>query len=266
MPELPEVEIITRELRSSLIGEKIIAFEVEWYKTLQMDDTISLAGREIKNLDRKGKYIIFNLDKGFLVAHLRMTGKFLINKDNNYSTDHLRVVFHLASKRKLLFYDIRKFGRIFFTCNIDEVLKNVGIDFLSSEFTIERFSYYFKKGRKKLKSFLMDQKYFAGLGNIYTDESLFKARLHPESTMDTILSSDIVRLYNSIIETLVKSVQNMGTTISDYKTTRNMTGQNQDYLFVYDRENKPCFICGCLIKRIKVNNRSTYFCPCCQKR
>jgi formamidopyrimidine-DNA glycosylase len=265
MPELPEVEIITRELRAGLIGEKIIGYEVKWYKTLQVHDHFPLISREIKGLDRKGKYIIFILDMGFLVAHLRMTGKFIINNSDKYSQDHLQVVFHLTSNKNLLYYDIRKFGRIFVTCNTDKILKNVGLDFLNSALTVNIFSSYFQTGEKKIKSFLMNQKYFAGLGNIYTDESLFKAKLHPAITMNRLSAINIKHLYHAIKETLLKAIDNKGTTIANYKTTENNSGRNQNHLYVYQREHKPCFHCGGIIKRIKVNNRSTYFCPDCQK-
>ena len=265
MPELPEVEIITRELKVSLPGEKIIDYEVKWYKTLEIKDEFPLIGRKIKGLYRKGKYIIFILDQGFLVAHLRMTGKFIINNSNRYLPDHLQVIFHLSSKKNLLYYDIRKFGRILVTNNVDSILKNVGPDFLSPEFTIDIFSTYLRSGKKKLKSFLLNQKYFSGLGNIYTDESLFEAKLHPATITDNLSVEDIRRLYNAILETLWKAIDHKGTTIANYKTTENHNGENQNYLSVYQREHKPCFQCGDIIQRIKINNRSSYFCPGCQK-
>jgi formamidopyrimidine-DNA glycosylase len=265
MPELPEVEIITKELQDTLVGDKIMGYDVRWHKTLKIDADISLTGREIRKFTRKGKYIIVQLDKGLLIIHLRMTGKFLIAAENAYSRDHLRVLFQLASNRFLLFYDIRKFGRIYFTDNMKDVLKNVGIDLLSREFTKDKLEFYIRRSRVKLKSFLMDQKYFAGLGNIYTDESLFTAGLHPEVYQNNLSADDINNLYNAIRKTLRKSIANMGTSISDYRNTNNFVGSNQHYLQVYGREHKPCFICECMIKRIKINNRSTFFCPNCQK-
>ena len=108
MPELPEVEIITREIENRLVGDKIINYDVKWYKTLEIKTDHSLVGRVIKSLDRKGKYIIFTLDKGFLITHLRMTGNLIIKDENDFPQDHLRIIFHLASNRYLLFYDIRK--------------------------------------------------------------------------------------------------------------------------------------------------------------
>ena len=265
MPELPEVEIITNELREQLTGDKIINYDVRWYKTLKIETALPLIGREINRFSRQGKYIIFHLDKGLLIAHLRMTGKFVITGENKYSQDHLRVLFQLASNRCLLFYDIRKFARIYFTDNVQTVIKNIGIDLLSNNFTKVKFEKVLRKSRVKIKSFLMNQKYFAGLGNIYTDESLFAAGLHPETYQYNLSSEEITVLYKAIRKTIKKSIRNMGTSISDYRNTNNFVGNNQYYLQVYGRENKPCFICGQIIKRIRINNRSTYFCPNCQR-
>jgi formamidopyrimidine-DNA glycosylase len=267
MPELPEVEVIVRELSTTLPGETITGIEVNWQKTLVLNGCKVPIGRRIQSLSRYGKFIIINLNQDSLLIHLRMTGQLiLVRPEEHFSSDYLRVTFDLKSGKKLLYYDARKFGRIYVTCCAENYLKNLGIDLLSPDFTLQKMQEILSRRKSKIKSLLLDQSHFAGLGNIYSDESLFKAGIHPDTPAHKISQKRIASLYLAIKETILMAIENMGTTISDYKTTGGGFGNNQYYLKVYGRENETCYECGGVIKKIRVNNRGTHFCPKCQPK
>jgi formamidopyrimidine-DNA glycosylase len=266
MPELPEVETIVRELRQKMSGDVFQDIELRWPGSYQAVSGLSIKNRKITGLDRKGKYIIFNLQNEFLIVHLRMTGQIIVKKKLPADQKYLRVIFRMQSGRYLLFYDLRKFGRIILTDDRQNVLKNTGPDALQADFSM---SYMLKRMQGKtlsVKSFLMDQRNVAGLGNIYIDESLYLARLHPESKAGKISRRQNERLYESIKMVLNGAIGRMGTTISDYKTTGGGFGENQNHLYVYGRGGEPCITCGSVIRKIKHNGRGTHFCPRCQKK
>jgi formamidopyrimidine-DNA glycosylase len=265
MPELPEVETIVRELRSKIINEIFSGAETLWPKSFQTEAELSIENEKINKINRIGKYIIFYLHRGYLVTHLRMTGQLLVNEKLPDDTRYLRIIFKFKSGKYLLFYDLRKFGRIHLTTHWKKILINTGIDALSREFTKEKFESLTNGKKIRVKSFLLNQKYIAGLGNIYIDESLFRAGVHPENRLCDIPADKKRDLYNAIKETLLKAITNMGTSLSDYRTTGGGFGDNQNYLMVYDRENQPCFDCGTLITKIKHSSRGTHFCSVCQE-
>ena len=264
MPELPEVEVIVRELRSQLVKEVFTGFEVNWAKTIIRQGLKSPLGKRIQSITRHGKFIIFHLNQDFLLIHLRMTGQLIVKQQKNNDDKHLRVVFKFKSGKRLLFYDARKFGRIYLTNNIQNVLSNIGIDALNPELTSDKFTDLLSGKKTKIKSFLLDQHFIAGLGNIYIDESLFKSSIHPTRQINQLSGQEISKLYASILTTLEGAIKNMGTTISDYKTTGGGFGTNQNYLMVYKRGELPCYVCKIPIKKIKMNGRGTHFCPRCQ--
>jgi formamidopyrimidine-DNA glycosylase len=194
-----------------------------------------------------------------------MTGQFIVNGDESLNARHLRILFNFKSGKNMLFYDARKFGRVFFTCYPEDALSKIGIDALNDRFTIEYLKKIIGKRHIGLKKFLLDQSHIAGLGNIYVDESLFKAGLHPERTVDSLQIKEIQKLHHAITSVLKDAIDWMGTTISDYKTTGGGFGQFQNRLTVYGRSNLPCIVCHKPIQKIKINNRGTHFCPQCQK-
>lgn len=264
MPELPEVEVIVRELRGKIIGEEITDIKIFWYKTWIDFEREKLINQKIKKINRKGKYIIIHLSSGFLILHLRMTGQLIVNGDASANAKHLRTLFEFNSGNNMCFYDARKFGRIVFSQKPDVYLAKIGIDAFDKQFTVD----YLRKtmGRRTLglKKFFLDQTNVAGLGNIYIDETLFLSRLHPQRNVGTLSTKEIKVLHGAIQTILKEAIENMGTTISDYKTTGGGFGRFQGRLNVYGRANKPCTICNKPIQKTRINNRGTHFCPGCQ--
>ncbi len=265
MPELPEVEVIRRELQPQLVGEIFDSVDIFWPKSFDNRSDQPIIGKSIVDIDRRGKYLIFVLDQGYLVVHLRMTGQLMVLAGIPPVRKHLQVLIQMRSGRYLAFFDSRKFGRVIHVGHLNGVLNNTGIDALSPDLTLENFRSLLRRQNRMIKSFLMDQRRIAGLGNIYVDESLFKAGIHPQAGTRNISGVKISRLYDAIRETLTHSIGNMGTTISDYMTVGGGFGRHQNYLQVYGREGKSCVRCGKPIKKIRMNNRGTHFCPRCQK-
>ncbi|WP_456409170.1 DNA-formamidopyrimidine glycosylase [Caldithrix abyssi] len=267
MPELPEVETVVRELRPLIVGKTIDRVEAIWQKTFVDQAGLSLSGQIIQKIDRRGKFIILVLNRSYLIVHFRMTGRLSLSNGQGDLSDlpHLRCLIQFKDGSRLLFEDMRKFGRIYHVKEVEEVLKNVGIDALDTHLTFEHFYDYLKNRKMGVKAFLMSQKWIAGLGNIYTDESLFLAKIHPEQTCDQISPGQGRKLFTAVQEILHRAVENMGSTISDYRDAYGNPGRNQLYFKVYRRAGKPCFACGALIEKKKVAGRGTHFCPQCQK-
>jgi len=266
VPELPEVEIVVRELREQITGKKILDIEAVWAKTLVNNCPVPLRGNSVLRVDRLGKYILLRLEQSVIVIHLRMTGQLLFWEKAPLERErHVRAVIHFDDGILLQFKDVRKFGRIYHVCHESEVMQNVGIDALDSRLDIVLFTEMLRGRGLGLKAFLLNQKYIAGLGNIYVDESLFKAGLSPGRSAGSLSAGEAVRLYQVIQDVLQKAIANMGSTISDYRDTRGNKGTNQKYFSVYGRYGLPCKRCGSIIKKIKMAGRGTHFCPNCQK-
>lgn len=264
MPELPEVETVVRELRRQITGKKIKAIQALWPKSVEQRTTQSPVAKQIHGIDRRGKYIIMRLDGTALVVHLRMTGQLLFFAEPRPALDsHVRAIIYFEDGACLQFKDMRKFGRIYHLTSEQEVMKNIGTD------ALELKSSYFRdmlaKSKMGLKAFLLNQKHLAGLGNIYCDEALFLSGLHPGRRANSLSATEAGRLFATIRDVLQSAIENMGSTISDYRDTKGNKGNNQKYFMVYSRENMPCKRCGTPVKKIKMVGRGTHFCPQCQK-
>lgn len=265
MPELPEVEVIRRELRPQLVGEIFEAVDIFWPRSFVDQAGSTLRGKSIVDVDRRGKYLILVLNTGYLVVHLRMTGQLMFVARLPEQKKHLHVLLSMSSGKYLVYFDSRKFGRLMHVDHLNGVLKNTGLDALSTDLSVQRFKQLLKNSNRMIKSFLMDQRQIAGLGNIYVDESLFKAGIHPQTATRDIPAGKMRLLFEAIREILFHSIGNMGTTISDYKTVGGGFGEYQYFLKVYGRAGKSCPICGTAISKIRMNNRGTHFCPRCQR-
>ncbi len=267
MPELPEVETVVRELKSYLPGRKIKNITVHWHKSFVNNCSVQLEDQSIQSLGRRGKYIIIYLEHSVLIVHLRMTGQLLFQQKNSSAirTNHLRVAFNFYNGSALLFNDVRKFGRIYHMKQADEKLQNVGIDAVDPTLTASEFYRMLQSSKMNIKAFLLSQRFVAGMGNIYVDESLFRAGIHPASISAKITKASAKRLFDEMRRTLSFAIENMGSTISDYRDANGKVGNAQNFFVVYQQQGKPCVNCGKTITKIKHAGRGTHFCGQCQK-
>ena len=295
MPELPEVETVRRQLEPEVVGRRIESAEVldeRWTRPEPPAITeAALAGRTVEAVGRRGKYLIVRLDDGSaLVMHLRMTGNLLLRPpdadaladlmqserfggprlyESHPEARHLRARIAFDDGSELWFTDARRFGHgvVLAGGEIDDYFAaRLGVEPLTGELTAEGLCALAAGRRAPLKSFLLDQTRVAGIGNIYADEALFRARLHPLSQAGSMRREHCEDLVEGIIEALELALEMRGSSIDDYRDTRGARGSMQDEFLVHTREGQPCPRCGEQIKRTVVSGRSTYFCPGCQRR
>jgi formamidopyrimidine-DNA glycosylase len=278
MPELPEVETIVRGLREPLVGRTFTGVRVGWENLvarprpeLAEGPTVreferGLVGHEILAVKRRGKYLVFALSGGgSLIIHLRMTGRLLIVNSTDKLDKHDHLIFELDDGRELRFNNVRKLGRVYLVDDEDEIVGKLGPEPLDDDFTPADFAALFSARRGKIKPLLLNQRFVAGIGNIYADEALFAARIHPERKADTLAADEIECLYCAIRRVLRQGIENCGTTLSAYRDAQGREGRNQEYLRVSRRAGQPCLHCGMPIERTVVGGRGTYFCPRCQE-
>jgi formamidopyrimidine-DNA glycosylase len=273
MPELPEVETIRRQLEPELVGRRIEAVEVLDERLTRPEDPRTVeracAGRRIEAVERRGKYLMLRLEGGrWLVMHLRMTGNIVLGGPGE-APRHLRAVMRLEGGTGLLFTDARRFGTavVLDDDDLEEYMApRAGIEPLSERLTAAQIGVLAEGRRAPLKSFLLVQSGIAGIGNIYADEALWRAELHPLSPTGSMRPEHWERLRAGIVATLEAGLANGGASIDDYRDARGAEGTMQDEFLVHTREGLPCPRCGTEIRRIVVGGRSTYFCPGCQTR
>jgi formamidopyrimidine-DNA glycosylase len=270
MPELPEVETISNDLREHLYGNKITNVEFLDNRNLrnisEYDFIDIINNNNIINIYRKGKNIIWDLSNNFsIVFHLRMTGKFVVTNNPLNSYKHNMVLFQ-TNKTNIIFSDIRKFATITVDKTDSVQAKNSGIDPVSKIFTFDSFNNLtILYSKLTCKSFLLNQKIISGIGNIYASEILFDSKISPSRTVSSLLIPEKKCLYESILKILKEAILHRGTTFSDYRDSFNKKGSYQNFLKVYNKNNTSCQICKTNIEKIKQNGRSTFFCKNCQK-
>jgi formamidopyrimidine-DNA glycosylase len=280
VPELPEVETVVRELRPHLVGRAIVDVDVDWPRTIAQPAgdaagfRCGLRGKRIVGLGRRAKFVVLYLGQegalsqepwGTCLIHLRMSGRLVLAPVG--ADKHLRVAFRLSDGGWLYFYDARKFGRVWLTRDPQAVLGELGPEPLSDAFTPEAFVTLLAKRRGMLKPLLLNQRFLAGLGNIYVDESLFRAGLHPQRTADTLERADALRLYEAIRAVLQQAIAQHGTTFDGvFVRPEGEQGRQQEGLRVYGQAGLPCTRCGTPVERTVVGGRGTHFCPRCQPK
>jgi len=278
MPELPEVETIVRLLRGQLAGQCLSRVEVRWPRCIACPSVAEfgreLLGREVLDVGRRGKFVILSLSgHKSLLVHLRMTGRLIVEDVGHLAANggvapdpYTHVSFRFTSGKALRFRDTRKFGRLYLVSEAAEIVGGLGPEPLSPGFTPQVLQDLLSRHRRRLKPLLMDQRMLAGLGNIYVDEALWEARIHPLRHAHTLSPEEVVRLHTAIRNVLARAIRNQGTTLRDYRTPLDEAGENQEALAVYGRQGKPCLRCGELILREAVGGRGTWYCPSCQRR
>ncbi len=277
MPELPEVETVRRGLEQITLGKTFTGAEILLSKTLAFPEDPDyflgkIKGLEIEAWQRRGKYLLGKLSGGsHLGIHLRMTGKFLWTSPDEPIQKHTRLRFFVEGDHELRFIDTRTFGQIWWVPADIEVetaitgLTRLGVEPLSEDFTVNYLRDKCKNRQRPMKTFLLDQAIIAGLGNIYADESLFKAGILPTRAANSLKLKELKKLHAAIIDVLETSISQGGTTFSDFVSTTGTNGNYGGIALTYGRTGEPCRVCGSPIERIKMAGRSTHFCSVCQK-
>ncbi|GGH86778.1 formamidopyrimidine-DNA glycosylase [Pullulanibacillus pueri] len=273
MPELPEVETVKETLKHLIIGKTIQDVTIRWPKIIKEPDdgevfTTLLRGETFQTIERRGKFIRFILDHYVLVSHLRMEGKYSLEEATAVPDKHTHVIFHFTDGTQLFYKDVRKFGTMHLFLKGEEwhrpPLLDLGPEPLDEAFTEEVLKQAFSKTERMVKAVLLDQKVLVGLGNIYVDEALFRAGIHPTTKAKTLTQQQIKTLVESIRATLSEAVKMGGSSVRTYLNGQGRMGMFQQKLYVYDRAGEPCKKCGTPIEKIKAAGRGTHFCPSCQ--
>ncbi len=276
MPELPEVQTLVKDMQAAgIVGRTVVKSKVFWPKAIKDHSTAEFKAwvkqQPITAIKRYGKFILFILSENkYLFVHLRMSGRFLLTDQDREVTKHEHVILFLDDGRQLRFQDTRKFGRFYICGNPREISSALGVDPLGDNFTLEWLSKALLQRKRQLKPLLLDQGFIAGLGNIYVDEALWEAGLHPLRRADTLTDRQIKALYQAILRVLKKALVNRGTSLGlglpNFASTRNRRGHNQHFLKVYHRHGQACQRCQTPIERLIVGQRGTHICPQCQLR
>lgn len=272
MPELPEVDIVARELRegsatrgASVVGRIITRVTVRWPRHIATPSPRELLrrlpGQKIKAVSRRGKYVVFHLTRGYLLIHLKMSGDLAVVNGSAPRDKHAHTIFHLDNGHSLRFSDTRKFGKVFLVDEMEQVTGHLGPEPLERNFTAQKLGQLLARKHRALKPLLLDQTFIAGVGNIYADEALHLAKLHPLRKSDSLTATEVRGLWRSIRRALFTGLRHNGASIDwVYRG-----GGFQHHFRVYDRAGQPCYTCGAPIRRIVVGQRGTHLCLQCQK-
>lgn len=274
MPELPEVETIRNTLKRFIINKTIEDVAVYWPNIVKHPDDVEefkhiLIGQTFRDIARKGKFLLFELDDYVLVSHLRMEGKYSVHSQDEPYVKHTHIVFSFTNGEDLRYNDVRKFGTMHVFNKGEELtqkpLDHLGPDPFEEAFTFEYMKEKLARTSRVVKSALLDQTIVAGLGNIYVDETLFKAGIHPLKRANDLSIADIKAINKYAFIILRDAVKQGGTTIRSYTNSVGEMGLFQQELFVYAQEDEPCKNCGDIIIKMKVSGRGTHVCETCQK-
>ncbi|MED1951021.1 DNA-formamidopyrimidine glycosylase [Brevibacillus centrosporus] len=275
MPELPEVETVVRTLTGLVVGKTIERVSVHLGRIIRTPDDVEefksqVAGQTIHAIKRRAKFIQFVLDRDVLISHLRMEGRYGLYQAEEPVEKHTHVVFHFTDGTELRYRDVRQFGTMdLFALGTETTagpLAKLGVEPLDEGFTAATFSKLLNGRSTKIKPLLLNQECIVGLGNIYVDESLFLAGIHPETPAGKLTKKQVVRLQESIVATLSEAVEQGGSSIKSYVNGQGEMGMFQQSLKVYGRKDEPCVQCGTPIVRFVVGGRGTHICPVCQKQ
>lgn len=273
MPELPEVETIVSGLRSSgLEGCRIVGIENDWPRMLAplnpSQFSQRLRGARICGLNRRGKFIVIRIERAALFLHLRMAGRINLVAGDTPRSPYEHLILLLDDGRELRMHDTRKFGRAYLSEDENAVVGHLGIEPLGPDFRLAWLRSGLQRRKRMIKPLLLDQSFIAGLGNIYVDEALWEARIHPQTHSNLLADPRIRALRYAIPKVLRRGLKNRGTSLGDghgnYSSVTGERGGNQNELKVYGRGGQPCRRCGDEIEKIAVAQRGTHFCPQCQ--
>lgn len=270
MPELPEVETVVRGLRAPLLGRTVRALWYDWPGTIHSpappDFATRIAGQTFHAVERRAKYIVCTLDCDLLVIHLKMTGRLYVTaSDAVHDADrwlHFRL--DLDDGCQLRFSDARKFGKVYLTDSLTRIAPNLGPEPLDDDFTPAELQARLAGRGRAIKALLLEQSVIAGVGNIYADEALFRAGLHPLRPAGSLTPTEIERLHRALQDALRAGIDNEGASVNWYRKPDGTPGEAQRHFLVYGRTDEPCIKCGQPIHKTRVVQRGTHFCPACQ--
>ena len=270
MPELPEVETVKNQLSPHVIGRTITQITLLWDRMVKGQDPAEfvkrVAGQKILDIVRHGKYLIVHLNSGDkLIIHLKMTGSLLLGKDDSETPQYTRAIIHLDDGQNIYFRDPRKFGVLKLVEDLREIDAKLGPEPLEAGFTLKLFTEGLAKRTAPIKAVLLDQKFLAGVGNMYADEALFLARIDPRRPANALKKAEIKRLYAAIHEVLMAGIKFGGASVVTYFHPDGSVGTAHQHFNVAHNQKKECPICGGPIERIVVRGRGSYYCPKCQK-
>jgi formamidopyrimidine-DNA glycosylase len=267
MPELPEVETIKSELLPHVIGRTITGVSLLWERMLRQPSPgefhPAIHNRKITGLSRRGKYLIFNLNgSNCLIVHLKMSGSLLIGKGE--PTEYTRAIIHLDNGTSIFFRDPRKFGTLQLVEDSDSILCKLGPEPLEPGFTTGALGKRLSQRKAPIKAALTDQGFIAGIGNMYADEALFAARIHPLRPAGSLSRAEVKQLHRAIQNVLLAAIGNKGASVRSYFRPGGETGTANSHFQVAHRGGKPCPVCKTSIQRLSIRQRGSYFCPRCQ--
>ena len=270
MPELPEVQTVVNQLKPILVNKKIHKVITYWYPVIRNIKATNFNAYILNNIIvdvfRKAKFIAIKFKSGFLLCHLRMTGQLFVKNEPPNNLKHIHIMFKLHNTQHLIFKDVRKFGGLYFYKNLNYVNAKLGIAPFEKEFNENKLVQIFKSRNRQVKALILDQSILTGMGNIYTDEALWNANIHPLSISSKISIKKIKLLYNYIMRILEDSIKHHGTSFKDFIFDNMKTGSYKEKLNVYGRNGLNCNRCNNIIIKIKVASRGTHICPHCQKK
>ena len=273
MPELPEVETVRRGLEKLILGKKISSIEIHYPKMIKTDlgeFRKEVPGQVIESIGRRGKYLLFYLSDKVLISHLRMEGKYFYYPDQVPERKHAHILIHFEDGGTLVYEDVRKFGTMELLA--PELLesyfisKKLGPEPTKKDFDLLTFEKALKKSKKPIKTHLLDQTLVVGLGNIYVDEVLWRAKVYPAKSSQTITKKEAKAIHEQTISVLEQAVDMGGSTIRSYTNAFGENGTMQELHQVYDKAGLACSRCGTIIEKIQLGGRGTHFCPRCQRR
>lgn len=272
MPELPEVETIARKLRKTIVGKRVARVQLSGLplrKPVEKRFSQGLRGRTVLRIHRRGKYMILELvPRGFCLIHLGMSGRILFHQGSSMALKHTHAMIRFSDETELEYRDQRRFGwlALYEVSKLGQIpeLRLLGVDPMSAQFTTQWLFGCLQASRRDIKSFLLDQRKIAGLGNIYVCESLFRAGIHPARHCCSLSEKETSELNSAICTVLKSALRHRGTSFSDFIDSDGNPGENQKYLGVYQREGDLCRRCSSKIRRLPQGGRSSFFCPRCQ--
>jgi len=268
MPELPEVETVVRGLRTPLVGRTI---HDVWYDSPKVIHTPAptefvdrIKGQTFRAIKRRAKYIVCELDQDILAVHLKMTGRLFTWAGEDMPDKWVHFRLRLDNNQYLCFSDSRRFGRVFLSNDFAKIAPDLGPEPLEDEFTAAVLGERLRGRHRAIKPLLLEQSFVAGVGNIYADEALHRAGIHPLRPADELTNEEIIRLHRTIRAVLNAGIEYEGASISWYRKPDGTRGESQNHFYAYDREGLPCLKCRQPIQKIRVAQRGTHFCPTCQ--